>query len=519
MTSLGTDTRTHTTDVLVVGAGPTGLLLACELALAGVRTVVAERRDAPHRESRALNLHPRGIELMDMRGLAGRFLSRGRTVPGWQFAATLPRRLDFTALDTRHPYALLLAQARTEALLEERARELGVRVRRGHRAVALRQSATGAEVELRGPGDTVTVRAGYVAGCDGGRGFVREAAGIGFPGTRESMTAVVGDFAVADHSHNERARRHGVLVARLEDGLTRFVVMDPLRVRVPSTEPVTLAEFRASLLRVCGTDCGVGEPRWLSRFGNATRLAESYRRGRVLLAGDAAHIHFPVGAQGLNTGLQDAMNLGWKLAAAVRGWAPPGLLDTYHAERRPVGRAVTDGTRAQTLLVELPLTEEYGRPAALLCELLDTLLGMPEVNRHLAGRISALDTVYPPAAPDADPLTGHRMPDIGLTTPAAARPTRVYELLRDGRFVLLRLGLDGGTERAVADSRVRAVTVRSHDGHRDLDGVREVLVRPDGHVAWATHATDPDVLRAERSRALAAWAGPGTGSADQSSTP
>ncbi|WP_229352053.1 FAD-dependent monooxygenase [Streptomyces sp. UNOB3_S3] len=517
MTSLSTDTDT---DVLVVGAGPTGLLLACELALAGVRTVVAERRDAPHRESRALNLHPRGIELMDMRGLADRFLARGRTVPGWQFAATLPRRLDFTTLDTRHPYALLLAQARTEALLEERARELGARVHRGYRAVALRQSATGVETELRGPGGrVVTVRAGYVAGCDGGRGFVREAAGIGFPGTRESMTAVVGDFAVADHAHNERARRHGVLVARLEEGLTRFVVMDPLRIRVPSTEPVTLAEFRTSLSRVCGTDCGVGEPRWLSRFGNATRLAESYRRGRILLAGDAAHVHFPVGAQGLNTGLQDAMNLGWKLAATVRGWASPGLLDTYHAERHPVGRAVTDGTRAQTLLVELPLTEEYGRPAALLCELLDTLLGMPEVNRHLAGRISALDTGYPPTAPDADPLTGRRMPDIGLTTPAAPRPTRVYELLRDGRFVLLRLGRGGGTEPPTAGGRVRVVTATSYDDRRDLDGVREVLVRPDGHIAWAGRASGPGALAAGRSRALAAWAGPGNGSAHQASTP
>ncbi|WP_229820006.1 FAD-dependent monooxygenase [Streptomyces abikoensis] len=516
MTSLGTHTDT---DVLVVGAGPTGLLLACELALAGVRTLVAERRDAPHRESRALNLHPRGIELMDMRGLAGRFLARGRTVPGWQFTATLPHRLDFTALDTRHPYALLLAQARTEALLEERARELGVRIRRAHRVVALGRSSSGVDAELRGPGGTVTVRAGYVVGCDGGRSFVREAAGIGFPGTRESMTAVVGDFAVADHAHIERARRHGVLVARLEEGLTRFVVMDPLRIRVPSTEPVTLAEFRASLSRVCGTDCGIGEPRWLSRFGNATRLAESYRRGRILLAGDAAHVHFPVGAQGLNTGLQDAMNLGWKLAATVRGWAPPGLLDTYHRERHPVGRAVTDGTRAQTLLVELPLTEEYGRPAALLCELLDTLLGMTEVNRHLAGRISALDTRYPPAAPDADPLSGLRMPDIGLTTSAAGRAVRVYELLRDGRFVLLRLGRDGGPGPPAIGDRVRVVTARSHDGHRDLEGVREVLVRPDGHIAWAGRAGGPRALGAERSRALAAWAGSGTGSVGQASTP
>ncbi|MBZ6476468.1 FAD-dependent monooxygenase [Streptomyces griseocarneus] len=494
------------TGVLLVGAGPTGLLLACELALAGVRTVVIDKRPKPHRESRALNLHPRSIELMDMRGLAGRFLAAGRTVPGWQFAVSLKRPLDFTALDTRHPYALLLAQARTEALLAQRSRELGVEIRRGHEAVALRQYAEGVETDVYGPDGCVTIRSAYVVGCDGGRSLVRQAAGIGFPGTRESMTAVVGDFAVADHAHNEQARRHGVLVARLEAGLTRYVVMDPQRIRVPSTEPVTLEEFRTSLMRVCGSDCGIGEPRWLSRFGNTTRLAAAYRRGRVLLAGDAAHIHFPVGAQGLNTGLQDAMNLGWKLAATVRGWAPPGLLDTYHAERHPVGHAVTTATRAQTLLVELPLTEQYAGPARHLCELLDTLLDMEDVNRHLAGRISALDTTYPPTTPDADPLTGRRMPDLGLTT--AAGPTRVYELLHDGRFVLLRL--DGGQHPRAATApassgRVRGVSVLGHGDHPDLKNVSEILIRPDGHIAWATRTTEPRVLHAGRAAALTAW--------------
>ncbi len=502
------------TEVLVVGAGPAGLLLACELALAGVRTRVVDKRPEPHRESRALNLHPRSIELMDMRGLADRFLAAGRTVPGWQFTASLRQRLDFTALDTRHPYALLIAQARTEALLTERARELGVRIHRGYEAVALRQDTDGVEVGVHGPGGTVTARARYVVGCDGGRSFVRQASGIAFPGTPESMTAVVGDFAVADHADNERARRHGVLVARLEAGLTRFVVMDPHRIRVPSAEPVTLEEFRTSLKRVCGTDCGIGEPRWLSRFGNTTRLAGRYRRGRVLLAGDAAHVHFPVGAQGLNTGLQDAMNLGWKLAAQVRGWAPPTLLDTYHTERHAVGRSVTTGTQAQTLLVELPLTERYGRPAALLCELLDTLLGMKEVNRHLADRISALDTVYPPPATSpADPLTGRRMPDVSLVT-SAAEPTRVYELLHGGRFVLLNLDGDDESRRRTGDGparagHIRALTARPHDVHPDLDGVREVLIRPDGHVAWATRTTDAYMRQAERTQALSAWTSSG----------
>ncbi|GAA0424467.1 FAD-dependent monooxygenase [Streptomyces luteireticuli] len=493
------------TEVLVVGAGPAGLLLACELALAGVRTAVVDKRVRAHRESRALNLHPRSLELLDLRGLADRFLAAGRTVPGWQFAAPLKRPLDFTVLDTRHPYALLLAQSRTEELLARRAEELGVPIRRGHEAVALRQDPDGVEADVDGPDGRVTLRAAYAVGCDGGRSAVRQAAGIGFPGTDESMTAVVGDFATADHDDNERARRHGVLVARLEAGLTRYVVMDPLRLRVPSTEPVTLEEFRTSLRRACGTDCGVGRPRWLSRFGNTTRLAETYRRGRILLAGDAAHIHFPVGAQGLNTGLQDAMNLGWKLAAAVRGWAPPGLLDTYHGERHAVGRAVTTLTRAQTLLVELPLTPAYGESATLLCELFDALLGIGDANRHLAGRLSALDTVYPSGDPAAHPLTGARMPDIGLTTGQGA--WYVHDFLRDGRFVLLHLDGEGdgdGHGHRTAGP-VRTVRAEQYEEHPALDGATEVLIRPDGHVAWATRTTGSRPRAAERARALAAW--------------
>ncbi|MFI0975629.1 FAD-dependent monooxygenase [Streptomyces sp. NPDC021093] len=508
------------TEVLVVGAGPTGLLLAAELALAGVRTDVVELRTRPQRNSRALNLHPRSLELLDQRGLAERFLAAGRTVPGWQFAATLRTPLDFSSLVSPQPYALLLAQSRTEALLEERARELGVRIHRGHEVTALKQKDDSVEVELRGPAGPAgpaglagpagpagpaTVRAAYVAGCDGARSTVRRAAGIAFPGTDESFTAMVGDFATADHADLDRARQHGVLVSRLEPGLTRFVVMDPERMRVPSTAPVTLAEFRTALLGVCGTDCGIGDPTWLSRFGNATRLAERYRSGRLLLAGDSAHIHFPVGAQGLNTGLQDAMNLGWKLAACVRGRAAPGLLDTYDAERRPVGRAVTERTEAQTLLVELPLVERYRRPAKLLCALFDTLLGLPEVNRHLAGHLSALDTVYPPTSPTAHPMTGHRMPDVPLTLQDGHR-IRTYELLHDGRPVLLQLA--AAPADFAAPEYVTAVTARCAAPGPGLDGTAEVLVRPDGHIAWAADiadTTDPDTLRTERARAMRNW--------------
>ncbi|MFE7540138.1 FAD-dependent monooxygenase [Streptomyces platensis] len=541
-------------DVLVVGAGPTGLMLGAELALGGVRVQILERRTAAQRDSRALTLHPRSIELMDQRGLVERFLARGRAVPEWHFAG-LDTRLDFSALDTRHGYTLFLAQARTEQLLTERARELDVPVRRGYEVVGLRQdaggdgdrgdgrvgrpAAGGVEVDVRGPGGGLrTVRARYVVGCDGGRSAVRRAAGIAFPGTDETLTGVLGDFAVVDPAALDRARAAGVLVAPLEadgpadgpadepadrpadgpasgpaegqtGGLTRLVLIDPRRMRTPSAEPLTPEEFRSSLVDLCGTDCGVAQPRWLSRFGNATRLAARYRAGRVLLAGDAAHIHFPAAGQGLNTGLQDAMNLGWKLAAEINGWAPPGLLDSYHAERHPVGQAVTENTEVQTLLMELTLLPPYQRPAAALRTLLTELLGIEEVNRRLAGRISALDTAYPPTAADADPLAGRRMPDIALTA-AGSAAVRVHELLPPGRFVLLDLAGDEQLRRTVTPGwgpRVTALTVTRHDHHADLDGVREILIRPDGHIAWATRAPSLPDRRIERHRALTDWAG------------
>ncbi|MFG2891235.1 FAD-dependent monooxygenase [Streptomyces sp. NPDC048248] len=523
-------------EVIVVGAGPTGLLLGAELALGGVRVQIIERRAAAQRDSRALTLHPRSTELMDQRGLVERFLARGRPVPGWHFAG-LDTPLDFSVLDTRHGYTLFLAQARTEQLLEERARELGVAIRRGHEVVGLRQDAGGdgagdgssgadrVEVDVRGPDGVVeTVRARFVVGCDGGRSVVRRAAGIGFPGTDETLSGALGDFTTVDPAALDRARAHGVLAVPLEPdgagsddpaaggtgGLTRIVLLDPQRMRTPATEPLTLDEFRASLLRICGTDCGVAGARWLSRFGNATRLAARYRSGRVLLAGDAAHIHFPAAGQGLNTGLQDAMNLGWKLAAEINGWAPPGLLDSYHAERHPAGQAVTENTEVQTLLMELTLLPSYQRPAAALRKLIAGLLGIEEVNRRLAGLVSALDIEYPPADDGAHPLVGRRMPDIGLTA-AGSAAVRVHELLSHGRFVLLDLAGDDDELKRVVDQgwgrRVAAFTVTGHDSRTDLDGVREILVRPDGHVAWATRTTAVQTRRAERAHALAGWAG------------
>ncbi|MEU5897087.1 monooxygenase [Streptomyces venezuelae] len=505
-------------DVIVVGAGPTGLMLGCELALAGTRVRIVERRTEATRNSRALTLHPRSLELLDMRGLLPRFLSWGKTLPGWHFA-NLPTRLDFGALDSGHGYTLFLAQARTEALLEERARELGVRIDRGHEVLGLTQDDTGVSVELRAAdGQITTPRTQYVVGCDGGRSAVRQAVGIGFPGTDETLTGVLGDFAVVDAAPEtlEAARSHGVMVVPLEPGLTRFVCIDPERMRVPAAEPVTLEEFRDALTRLCGHDCGIAEPRWLSRFGNATRLAEGYRNGRVLLAGDAAHIHFPAGGQGLNTGLQDAMNLGWKLAAEINGWAPAGLLDSYEDERRPIGRTVTRNTTVQQLLAELPLVPQYENAATALRTLFDELLGIKDVNRLLADRVSALSTAYTSPHQGAHPLTGSRMPDIELTTPTTEN-TRVHELLTPARFVLISVAEhDTGQTRPPAGDRddrpphliaATATNAPARASHPNLHGVTEILVRPDGHIAWATQTTDATTRRAERIEALTGWAG------------
>ncbi|WP_409465018.1 FAD-dependent monooxygenase [Amycolatopsis sp. GA6-003] len=475
------------TEVAISGAGPTGLLLGAELALAGVRVRILERQRERHGQSRALTLHPRSIEILELRGIADRFLALGRTVPSWHFAG-LPRELDFSALDTRHGYTLFLEQARTEQLLEERARELGVEISYGHEVVSLAQDDDGVTVAGVGPDGDFRLRAAYLVGCDGGRSKVRESAGIGFPGSDGTMSSMLGDFAVVDHDEIAAAGRTPVLIAPLSGGLTRFVVTSPERMRVPATEPVTFDEFRETLTNLAGTSFGIAEPRWLSRFGNATRLAENYRSGRVFVAGDAAHIHFPAAGQGLNTGLQDAMNLGWKLAAEIRGWAPAGLLDTYHAERFPVGQLVTDNTQAQTLLLELTLVPEYRRPVTALRELLNSLLELPEVNARLAGLVSALSTSYP--APDGDPLVGARLPDRMLGSEGA-------KLVHSGTF-----GYAGDGAAEVAEGWKGRITAADSLP----ENVREVLVRPDGHIAWVRRENEPPDA-ALREAAITAWAG------------
>ena len=452
-------------DVIVAGGGPTGLMLASELRLHGVRALVLEKDAEPTRIVRALGLHARTIEIMDQRGLLARFLALGQQYPiAGSFAGISKPAPD--RLDTAHPYLLGIQQTVSDRLLAEHAAEVGVEIRRGCELVGLTQDEDGVSVELA---DGTRLRSRYVAGCDGGRSTVRRLLGTGFPGEPARVDTLLGEMQVAVPAETLAAVVAEVRKTQLRfgavplgDGVYRIVVPAD-GVAEDRTAPPTLEELKQQLLVFAGTDFGVHSPRWLSRFGDATRLAERYRTGRVLLAGDAAHVHPPVGGQGLNLGIQDAFNLGWKLAAEVSGWAPAGLLDSYHSERHPVAADVLNSTRAQIELMSL----EPGPQAArrLLTELLD----FEEVNRYLIEKVSSIGVRY-----DFGPgpeLLGRRMRDLPL------KRGRLYELMHGGRGLLLDQG--GRLSAAGWADRVDHVI----DVSDELD-VPAALLRPDGHVAW-----------------------------------
>ncbi|MFC0506389.1 rifampin monooxygenase [Micromonospora costi] len=452
-------------DVIVAGGGPTGLMLAAELRLHGVRVRVLERDAEPARFVRALGLHVRSIEVMDQRGLLERFLAHGQRHEVGGFFAGIDKPWP-ERLDTAHAYVLGIPQTTTDRLLAERATELGAEIRRGCELVGLSQDDQGVAAELA---DGTRLRARYLVGCDGGRSTVRKLLGVGFPGEPTRVETLLGEVAVGVPPETVAAvvadvrrtqKRFGV--GPLGDGVYR-VVVPAEGVAEDRSAPPTLDEVRRQLRAYAGTDFGVHSPRWLSRFGDATRLAERYRVGRVLLAGDAAHVHPPTGGQGLNLGIQDAVNLGWKLAAEVAGWAPEGLLDSYHTERHPVAVDVLVNTRAQMEL----LSTEPGSQAVR--RLLSELMDFEDVNRYLIEKITAIGVRYDLG--EGHDLLGRRMRDVGLAR------GRLYALMHGGRGLLLdqtgRLSVTGWTDRV--DHVV--------DVSDELD-VPAVLLRPDGHVAW-----------------------------------
>ncbi|MFE0254003.1 rifampin monooxygenase [Streptomyces sp. NPDC059010] len=453
-------------DVIVAGGGPTGVMLACELRLHGVRVVVLERDPEPTPVVRALGLHVRSIEVLDQRGLLERFLAHGRRHEVGGFFAGIEKPWP-TGMDTAHGYVLGIPQPVTDRLLAERAGELGVEIRRGCELVGLSQDEDGVTAELA---DGTRLRSRYLAGCDGGRSTVRKLLGVGFPGEPSRVDTLLGEMeltappktlAAVTAEVRRTQKRFGAVP--LGDGVYR-VVVPAEGVAEDRSVPPTFEEVERQLRAVAGTDFGVHSPRWLSRFGDATRQAERYRVGRVLLAGDAAHIHPPTGGQGLNLGIQDAFNLGWKLAAEVNGWAPEGLLDSYHAERHPVAGDVLDDTRA---MMHLMSTEPGPRAVhRLLSELMD----FDEVNRYLIEKITAIGVRYDFG--EGHELLGRRLRDVKL------KRGRLYALTHGGRGLLLdqtgRLSVAGWADRVdhVADVS------------DELD-VPAVLLRPDGHVAWA----------------------------------
>ncbi|MFG2026944.1 rifampin monooxygenase [Streptomyces sp. NPDC048825] len=476
-------------DVIVAGAGPTGLMLASELRLHGVDVLVLDKEPEPTPVVRALGLHVRSIEVMDQRGLLERFLALGQQYPVGGFFAGIPKPSP-ERLDTAHPYVLGIPQPVTDRLLTERATELDAELRRGCELVGLSQDDDGVTAELA---DSTRLRSRYLVGCDGGRSTVRKLLGVGFPGEPAKAETLLGEMEVTEDEETIAAivadvrktqLRFGL--GHLADGVYRVVV--PAEGLAEDREvPPTLEEFRRQLRVHADTDFGVHSPRWLSRFGDATRQAERYRVGRVLLAGDAAHIHPPMGGQGLNLGVQDAFNLGWKLAAEVGGWAPDGLLDSYHTERHPVAADVLDNTRAQA---ELMSTEPGPRSVR---RLVSELMDFEDVRRHLVEKITAISVRYDFGK--GHELLGRRLRDVKL------KRGRLYELMHAGRGLLL----DQTGRLSVAGWADRVDHVVDVSEELDVEDVPAVLLRPDGHVAWV--GDDQDELPGQ----MAKWFGAAVG--------
>ena len=490
--------------VVVAGGGPTGLMLAGELALAGVDVAIVERRasqDLPG--SRTGGLHSRTIEVFDQRGIADRFLSEGQVVQVAGFAGT---QFDISDFPTRHPYGLGLWQNHIERILAGWVGELPVTIYRGREVTGFAQDETGVDVQLS---DGESLRAHYLVGCDGGRSLIRKAAGIEFPGWEPTTSSLLAEVEMTEEPETGIRRTPtgmhaiGKVEYEIKDGEVIYNKGGTVRVmltesQVGNTHEPTLRDLSEGLIAVYGTDYGIHSPTWITRFTDMTRQAAAYRDRRVLLAGDAAHVHSPVGGQGLQTGVQDAVNLGWKLAQVVNRTSPESLLDTYHAERHPVAARVLRNTMAQVALMRVDDRIEAAR------DTVSELLSMDEPRKRFAAMMSGLDIHYDLG--EGHPLLGRRMPDLDLVT--ANGQLRVFTLLHDARPALLNLDDPGGLDIAPWADRVQLIDAE-YAGDWELPALGQVaapaavLIRPDGYVAWVGDGTDTG-LRA----ALTTWFGP-----------
>ncbi|MGH9089698.1 MAG: FAD-dependent monooxygenase [Acidimicrobiales bacterium] len=466
--------------VAIAGGGPTGMMLAAELALANVDVAVVEQRpDHVLVGSRAGGFHSRTIEILDQRGVADRFLAEGQVAQAAMIGTTV---LDMSDFPTRHPYSLGIWQNQIERIMADWITELPVRIYYGCEAKGFAQDDTGVDVELSA-GESL--RAQYLVGCDGGRSVIRKAAGIDFPGWDPTKSNLIAEVELTEEP--PRGIRHDATgvhgLHRLEDGRTVRVVVTEQQLGT-SSEP-TLRELSEALNAVYGTDFGIHSPTWISRFTDMTRQAASYRAGRVLLAGDSAHVHYPAGGQGLSLGVQDAVNLGWKLAQVVNGSSPESLLDTYQDERHPVA------ARALRHTMALGVLQRGDERIKALVDVVSELASMDEPRKRLAGIISGLDIHYDLG--EGHPLLGRRMPDLDLVT--AAGPLRLFTLLHGARSVLLNLGEPGGVDVTAWADRVQTIDAE-YGGLWDLPVLgavtapTAVLIRPDGYVAWVGDGTD-----------------------------
>lgn len=479
--------------VVIAGGGPTGLMLAGELALAGIDVAIVERRpDQQLIGLRAGGLHARTIEILDQRGIADRFLSQGQSFPTVGFHMI---RLDISDFPSRHNYLLALRQNHIERILVDWIDELGVPIYRGQDVTGFAQDDDGVDLDLSGG---QRLRAQYLIGCDGGRSTIRKAAGIEFPGWDPTMSWMIAEVEMSgEPALGFRSDAYGIhAIGKIEENGRVGVVLTERQLTIGG-EP-TLADLREALVAVYGTDYGVHSPTWISRFTDMTRQAAAYRDRRVLLAGDAAHIHPPMGGQGLNIGVQDAVNLGWKLAQVVKLISPESLLDSYHAERHPIAARVLRNAKAQVALRRIDASTKA------LNDTLTELLGMDEPRKRIAAEMSGLGIHYDLGA--GHPLLGRRMPDLDLAT--ASGPVRVFSLLHDARPVLLNLGEPGGLDIAPWANRVRQIEA-GYNGTWELPVLgtvapaAAVLIRPDGYVAWVGIGTQHGLAEA-----LTTWFGP-----------